>query len=366
MTKTGPTSALVGDTVRYVLTVQNAGPSAARTVTLTDTMPAQLTLLRATRGGAVSGGIVSWPAIDSMPPNTTVTDTAVAQVVDTGTVINIAATQSPRLDPDSTNQDGRNAASRITIQLAPPIIHVAVTPDGGTPTARLAGTGYSQPFTGASTSARWETFDLLLRTRTTGPGGAVVDSITGPGLPSVLGDSLRVTVPDSTTQVLTVWYTVPTGDTTTTRFVVTARATRDSAARDTAWAAVKRGAPELVVTKTVSPQTAPAPGTDLTYTSTVQNVGDFAAHSTVVEDDVPTAVVFKVGSVTSTLPAGITGLVTYSADGGATWSYTPVSGGCGAPVGYDACVRRIRVSLSADLSSGSDSTGQVEFVARIQ
>ena len=69
-------------------------------------------------------------------------------------------------------------------------------------------------------------------------------------------------------------------------------------------AAVKRGAPELVVTKTVSPQTAPAPSTDLTYTSTVQNVGDFAAHNTVVEDDVPTAVVFKVGSVTTTLPAG--------------------------------------------------------------
>jgi hypothetical protein len=59
--------------------------------------------------------------------------------------------------------------------------------------------------------------------------------------------------------------------------------------------------------------------------------------------------------------------VEYSDDGGATWIYSPVSEGCGAPVGYDGCVDRIRWSLQDPLSSAApDNEGDMEFVARIK
>lgn len=67
------------------------------------------------------------------------------------------------------------------------------------------------------------------------------------------------------------------------------------------------------------------------------------------------------------LPAGITATVEYSNDGGSTWTYTPVSGGCSAPTTYDRCVTHIRWPLQNDLSYvAPDNTGNVQFVVRIE
>ena len=76
---------------------------------------------------------------------------------------------------------------------------------------------------------------------------------------------------------------------------------------------------------------------------------------------------FKVGSVVNNLPSGVTATVEYSNDGAGTWTYTPVSAGCGAPANFDSCVTHIRWTLDNDLSYvGPDNTGNVEFVTRIQ
>ncbi|MCK5411880.1 MAG: hypothetical protein KAJ67_07285 [Gemmatimonadetes bacterium] len=59
--------------------------------------------------------------------------------------------------------------------------------------------------------------------------------------------------------------------------------------------------------------------------------------------------------------------VEYSDDGGATWTYSPVSEGCAAPVGYDGCVDRIRWTLQDPLDwNAPDNAGDMEFVARIK
>src|SRR6266705_3403479 len=126
-------------------------------------------------------------------------------------------------------------------------------------------------------------------------------------------------------------------------------------------------APNLTVNNTVAPSASPPPGTDLTYTVTVTNNGSGNATSVVVVDTLAATLQFKVGSVVNTLPPGVSVLVAYSSDGGATWTYVPASGACSAPTNYDRCVNRIRWSLQNPLSSSApNNTGTLKFVAQIR
>ena len=77
---------------------------------------------------------------------------------------------------------------------------------------------------------------------------------------------------------------------------------------------------------------------------------------------------FKVGSMTSN--PGTTGLVAtfeYSNDAGATWTYTPVSGGGGAASGYDRNVTNVRWRFAGSLSHlAPNNSGNVRFTVRIR
>ena len=69
----------------------------------------------------------------------------------------------------------------------------------------------------------------------------------------------------------------------------------------------------------------------------------------------------------SSPPAGVTAVVDYSSDGGATWAYLPASGACSAPAGYDRCVNRVRWRLQNPLSSSApNNAGTLQFVAQIR
>jgi hypothetical protein len=64
---------------------------------------------------------------------------------------------------------------------------------------------------------------------------------------------------------------------------------------------------------------------------------------------------------------GLTVSVSYSNDGGATFTYTPTSGGGGAPSGYDRNVTHIRWSFIGNLSqTPPNNTGNVGFTVRIR
>jgi uncharacterized repeat protein (TIGR01451 family) len=136
--------------------------------------------------------------------------------------------------------------------------------------------------------------------------------------------------------------------------------------------------PNIGLVKSVSPSGTQLPGTDLTYTIVYTNSGGQAATTFVVVDPNPANVNplervlrnvdFKVGSMSSS--PGTTGLVAtfqYSNDGGTTWTYTPVSGGGGAPAGYDRAVTNVRWSFAGNLSHLTpNNSGSVSFIVRIR
>jgi len=125
--------------------------------------------------------------------------------------------------------------------------------------------------------------------------------------------------------------------------------------------------PNLMMAKAVNPPGMPLPGTELTYTATVTNAGNAPASGLAVLDSIPPELEFKVGTATDSLPAGLSTLIEYSNDGGASWTYAPISGGCGAPVDYDACVTHLRWTFLNDLGHvAPDNAGILEFVARLK
>jgi uncharacterized repeat protein (TIGR01451 family) len=124
--------------------------------------------------------------------------------------------------------------------------------------------------------------------------------------------------------------------------------------------------PSISITKEVDPNGIQVIGTDLTYTSTVVNVGTAGAAGLALVDSVPSSLQFKVSSPNTTLPSGVTVQVQYSNNGGSTWTYVPVSQACGASAGYDRCVNRIRWTFTGNLSSTTpDNVAILEFVSRL-
>lgn len=103
--------------------------------------------------------------------------------------------------------------------------------------------------------------------------------------------------------------------------------------------------PNLDMTKAVDLANA-LPGQDISYTVVASSNGLSAASGIVLVDSIPDFAGFRLGS--ATFSAGTTSLisaVTYSNDGGSTWSYSPGSGSCTAPPGYDYCVTHVRWTL---------------------
>ena len=128
--------------------------------------------------------------------------------------------------------------------------------------------------------------------------------------------------------------------------------------------------PSVALTKSVTPNTASQwiPGVDLVYTIAFSNTGTAGALTFVISDPIPANTDFKVGSASSSL--GTTGLsiaITYSNNNGSSYSYTPVSGGSGAPSGYDRGVTNVRWSFTGTLSQTSpNNNGSVSFTSRIR
>jgi uncharacterized repeat protein (TIGR01451 family) len=123
----------------------------------------------------------------------------------------------------------------------------------------------------------------------------------------------------------------------------------------------------LVLVKSVNPAGAQLPGTELTYRTDYSNVGTADLTAIVVYDAIPAWTQFRVGSASQgTLAPGITAItISFSNDGGATWTYVPVSGGGGAPANFDANVTNVSWTLTGTLGAGSGTVDGVSFIVRI-
>jgi len=105
-----PDPVLAGQVMTYTLAVSNTGPSPATTVTLTDTLPAQVQLLTAQAGTGMlcSGTSVVVCTTSAMTPasSVAVTLTVLISATASGPISNQVAVTSATLDPDPLNNVG--------------------------------------------------------------------------------------------------------------------------------------------------------------------------------------------------------------------------------------------------------------------
>jgi uncharacterized repeat protein (TIGR01451 family) len=125
--------------------------------------------------------------------------------------------------------------------------------------------------------------------------------------------------------------------------------------------------PIVTLVNAVSPSGTVLPGTDLTYTRTLTNDGTKNVFDLEFFDPIPNDTDYKVGSASASLVStGLTATITFSNDNGATYTYTPVSGGGGAAAGYDRSVTQIRFFFSGTLTEYSNNQCTFSMVARIR
>lgn len=230
------------------------------------------------------------------------------------------------------------------------------------------GVTYTSISTVKNSGSASESYDLLTAKR---PGTALTTiSITGTGVTQGANpDSARLTnLLAGASADVTVTYSVGSvAAGTIDSLVFKARSVSDPAVSDSSKLAVTVIRPNMTTSRVVSPTGVQPPGTVITHTITITNIGTTSAATAIVSDSISTDLRFKLGSVVTNLPAGITVAVEYSNDAGVTWTYVPVSAACSAPAGYDGCVNRIRWRLLSSLSSTPpDNTGNVQFDSRIR
>ncbi|MSU57437.1 MAG: tandem-95 repeat protein [Pedosphaera sp.] len=129
VSKTGPAaSPLPGANFNYTITVANAGPSLAASVTVTDALPANLTFVSASGGGVLSGSDVIWSNLGSLAAGASTNLTLTVTAPLSGSVTNSASVGGPTSDPNPTN----NVTPPVTLTVSnlPP---VAVDNSASTP-----------------------------------------------------------------------------------------------------------------------------------------------------------------------------------------------------------------------------------------
>jgi uncharacterized repeat protein (TIGR01451 family) len=118
--------------------------------------------------------------------------------------------------------------------------------------------------------------------------------------------------------------------------------------------------------KELTPDVIEPVGAEITYKTFFTNKGTAPSRSLNIIDPIQDRTDFKLGSVTNEL--GTTGLkatVSYSKDGGENCDYTPVSGGGGAPEGFDRTVNAVCWVFSGDLSfAAPNNAGSVSYIGR--
>jgi uncharacterized repeat protein (TIGR01451 family) len=384
----------VGNTVIYTLTVTNNGPSNATNVRLTDAVPAGLTYVSSTPSGATTynsaTGLWTIGALANAASATLVINATVNVGPGNNTITNTTSgLAADQFDPVSANNVGS-----VSLRVTRSDLSLTKTVNNATPsfgqnvifTITLSNAG-PDGATGVAVK------DLL-------PAGLAFSSYTATVGSYVSGTGIwtvgSLASGGSATLQITATVNAYGSITNTAQVSATDQSDPDStpnnnvaAEDDQASVSVGATPPNVALCKTIVGQTCPppailptqSPGTDINYILTFTNSGGSPASSLIITDPyidpvLPVAsrlkindhTYFKVGSIVNTLPAGLSIIsVKYSTDSGVTWTYTPVSGGGGAPAGYDANVTHIQWNFGGSLSQNAlSNSGNVQFAVRIK
>ncbi|MCU0546964.1 MAG: DUF4347 domain-containing protein [Oscillatoriaceae cyanobacterium Prado104] len=127
-TKSGPVTIGAGSTITYTLTTANVGPDPAANAVITDSIVQGLVGVSASDGGVYDPvtGIVTFPAIASLPVSTVTRTVSFVAPVTLTSVANTARSSSPTPDPflpnnngSTTNKDGTPTNSTVTTSITP-------------------------------------------------------------------------------------------------------------------------------------------------------------------------------------------------------------------------------------------------------
>ncbi len=334
-----PNPVSAGQNITYTQTITNAGPAAASTITLAETLPANTTFVSLSG----PGGWACTAVVPYQCSNTTLAFPGsanfsfVVQVggtVAAGTTISDTASVSSASDPNPSN----NSAS-VNVQVAD-TADISVT-NSGTPVPVLAGSNitYTQVVTNAGPStAASATFTEIT------PANTNFQSITGPGtwacVHPAVGSAGTITCTNSSfapgSASFTVALQVNAGTAAGTAINDTATATSSTtdpnSANNSATAAdvvATAAQADLVATNSAAP-TSVAAGSNVTYTQTVDNLGPATATSASFTQVTPANTNFQsitppAGWTCGTKPAiGGTGTITCT-DGSNLALNTPVT-----------------------------------------
>lgn len=279
--KTAPATGEPGSDFTYTLLVTNAGPSTARGVSLSDTLPAEFTATAVDDAGCTIDSSTVTCGLGDIAPGDAVTVQIDGRwsATATGVVSNTATTTSSTPDPDTSDN-----SSTVDVTLAPDA-DVSVTKTTSTPTVPLGGVA---------------TFEVTVRND--GPSaaaGVVVEEFAPPGL-VITGATPSIGTWSAADAQWTVGTLLPDGSAT---IIVTASTNLEGTLVNTATASSRTpdsdpsdntATAEVVVTpsadlsivKTASANPAPL-GSLMTYTIVVTNNGPSVASAVAVSDALP-------------------------------------------------------------------------------
>ena len=286
-----PDPVLVGQPLTYTLTTQNAGPSSAPSVQLTDTLPAGVTFTSATPSQGTcsqASGTVTC-ALGTIANGGTATVTIVVAPQSQGSITNTASVSSSATDVNLAN----NSASAAT--LVDPVADLVVTksdsPDPalvGQPLTYTVGIQNSGPSSAPSVSMS----DTL-------PAGVTFNSAV-PSQGSCSQSAGTVTCPLGTIAngaSASIQITVTpqsTGSITNTASASSTISDPNNANNSASAATLVDPSADLSLTKGDSPDPV-LQGSELTYNLTVANAGPSSATSVVVTDTLPSGVTYNSG-----------------------------------------------------------------------
>ena len=127
--KTGPGYVFAGSNLTYTITVSNAGPAAATSTVVTDSLPVGVTFVSATGGGANNSGVVTW-SVGTLASGATASVTVTVTAPTSGSVTNKASAGSTA--PEANPAD--NTSSMVITSVAPIPVAGPIVISGGNPT----------------------------------------------------------------------------------------------------------------------------------------------------------------------------------------------------------------------------------------